>query len=88
MWRAPSDIETTYCLQCVPGPYNDEFHDNAVESYEPWLVAVVIACVGSALWMALCTLVLWVYRWRRRKLPKSAQNGISKTGKNKTDTMP
>lgn len=35
--------------------------------YHPWLLVTVIACLGGALWVALCTLVVWLYRRRRRR---------------------
>ena len=50
-------------------------HENA---YEPWFVAVIVACVGSALWMTLCTVSLWIYRCRQQERLKNSKN-IDKT---------
>ena len=58
-----------------PGP------DQQSMSSSPWLIWLVVGCVGGLLWMACCVLSVWLFRRRRGKDTKLTKlNKLSQAG--------
>jgi len=41
--------------------------ESAMIVTQPWFIAAIIVCVGGAIWLAVCAVVVWLSRCRRRR---------------------
>jgi hypothetical protein len=50
--------------------------DISGEAAKPWFVITIIVCTGSSLWLAICVVIIWLVRYRRRHRKRQA-NGAA-----------